>query len=60
VFEKLQIALNSLDDVSKQLLISVYIDKQEAKDLAKRDGKSPQTYYNKINLAKRKLESILK
>jgi RNA polymerase sigma-70 factor (ECF subfamily) len=58
--EKLQKALNSLDETSRRLLISVYVNKEEAKELAKKDGKSPQTYYNKLNLAKRKLESILK
>ena len=31
-----------------------------AKDLAKKAGKSPQTYYNKLNIAKKKILEKLK
>jgi len=59
IYEKLYNALKSLDKESRDLLISVYVDNEEAKDLAKKAGKSPQTYYNKLNLAKKKLKVIL-
>jgi RNA polymerase sigma-70 factor (ECF subfamily) len=57
--EKLNNALKTLDKQTRELLISVYINNEEIKDLAERDGKSSQTYYNKLNLAKKKLKAIL-
>ena len=59
ITDKLQTALNSLDKESRNLLIAVYVNNEEAKDLAKKAGKSPQTYYNKLNIAKKKLKAIL-
>jgi RNA polymerase sigma-70 factor (ECF subfamily) len=56
---KLNSAITKLDDISRRLVISVYIDGEEIKNLAKRDGKSPQTYYNKLNLAKKNLIEFL-
>lgn len=58
-YDKLQTALKSLDKESRNLLIAVYIDNQEVRELAREAGKAYQTYYNKLNLAKKKLKQIL-
>jgi RNA polymerase sigma-70 factor (ECF subfamily) len=60
MYEKIISALNSLDEESKRLVIGVYINGEEAKDLAKKAGKSPQTYYNKLNIARKKLVEQIK
>ena len=60
IYEKLQKALPQLDSVSKRLLISVYVNGEEIKNLAEKDGKSPQTYYNKLTAAKKKLIELIK
>ena len=59
IYEKLYNALKTLDNQTRELLISVYVNNEEIKDLAERDGRSAQTYYNKLNLAKKKLKAIL-
>jgi RNA polymerase sigma-70 factor (ECF subfamily) len=56
LIEKLNKAINKLDEVSRYLITSVYMNNEDIKALAEKDGKSPQTYYNKLNLAKKKLK----
>lgn len=60
IHDKLRLALTSLDEESKNLLINVYVNGEEAKDLAKKAGKSPQTYYNKLNIARNKIAEQIK
>lgn len=60
MYDKLYNALSELDEESRNLLIGVYANGEEAKDLAKKAGKSPQTYYNKLNIAKKKIMEKLK
>jgi len=60
IHDKLYDALSELDEESRNLLIGVYVNGEEAKDLAKKAGKSPQTYYNKLNIAKKKILEKLK
>lgn len=59
IYDKLNKALSKLDSVSKRILTLVYVDNIEIKELAKKDGKSPQTYYNKLTIARKKLLSYL-
>jgi RNA polymerase sigma-70 factor (ECF subfamily) len=59
IHDKLIDSLNKLNDESRELLICVYVNGEESKQLAKRLGKSPQTIYNKINTAKNKLKEII-
>lgn len=60
IYDKLYNALSELDEESRIILIGVYVNGEEAKDLAKKAGKSPQTYYNKLNIAKKKILEKLK
>lgn len=60
VYEKFQIILNDLDEESKNLLIQVYVNGEEIRDVAKKAKKSPQTYYNKLNILKKFLAEKLK
>jgi RNA polymerase sigma-70 factor (ECF subfamily) len=60
IHDKLRLALTSLDEESKNLLIQVYVNGEEIKDLAKKAKKSPQTYYNKLTTLKKTLAEKLK
>lgn len=56
---KLELALKKLPNKSRELLYSVYVEGEEIKTLAERDGKAPRTYYNKLNLIKKSLLDLL-
>ena len=58
-YESLQTALNSLDEEVKDLLIKVYVNGEQIKELAEKSGVPVQTLYNKVNIAKKKLIKML-
>lgn len=58
-YEILQTALNSLDQDIKELLIKVYVNGEQIKELAEKSGVPVQTLYNKVNVAKKKLVKFL-
>jgi RNA polymerase sigma-70 factor (ECF subfamily) len=51
--EALEECLHKLDDVSRSLVESVYSNGEEIKDIARREGRAVQTYYNRLNLVRR-------
>lgn len=56
--EKLKKIITLLNKEEKYLVECIYIQGMSIKDLANRDKKPVQTYYNKINLLKKKLSNI--
>lgn len=57
--ETLEECMQRLDPESKALIEAVYTRGEEIKDLAKRDGRAPQTFYNRLNFIRRILTECL-
>lgn len=58
--EALEECMRQLDPQSKALVESVYIRGEEIKDLAQREGRAPQTFYNRLNFIRRMLTDCLR
>lgn len=58
--EALEECMQRLDPQSKALVESVYVRGEEIKDLALREGRAPQTFYNRLNFIRRVLTDCLR
>ena len=58
--EALDECMQQLDPQSKALVESVYMRGEEIKDLAQREGRAPQTFYNRLNFIRRILTDCLR
>ncbi len=58
--EALDECMQQLDPQSKALVESVYMRGEEVKDLAQREGRAPQTFYNRLNFIRRILTDCLR
>jgi len=58
--EALDECMQQLDPQSKALVESVYMRGEEVKDLAQREGRAPQTFYNRLNFIRRVLTDCLR
>ena len=58
--EALDECMQQLDPQSKALVESVYVRGEEIKDLAQREGRAPQTFYNRLNFIRRILTDCLR
>jgi RNA polymerase sigma factor (sigma-70 family) len=56
LLDKLELALADISEADRNLLSSVYIDGHNIDELAKKAGKAPRTYYNRLNLLRKKLK----
>jgi RNA polymerase sigma factor (sigma-70 family) len=56
MLDKLELALEGISEADRNLLSSVYVDGHNIDELARKAGKAPRTYYNKLDLLRKKLK----
>jgi len=58
--ESLEDCMRKLDPQSRALVDAVYTRGEEIKDLAQREGRAPQTFYNRLNFIRRILTECMR